>query len=80
MIIARIESFILGNGLKDATKKEAYSKSGADAILIHSKENNPSQIFSFAKKFKKSKYFKPMVAVPSSYSKTYEKDLIKRWI
>ena len=29
------------------------------------------------KKFKKSKYFKPMVAVPSSYSKTYEKDLIK---
>ena len=46
-------------------------------FLIHSKENNPSQIFSFAKKFKKSKYFKPMVAVPSSYSKTYEKDLIK---
>ena len=78
MIIARIESFILGNGLKDALKRaEAYSKSGADAILIHSKENNPSQIFSFAKKFKKSKYFKPMVAVPSSYSKTYEKDLIK---
>ena len=34
MIIARIESFILGNGLKDALKRaEAYSKSGADAIL-----------------------------------------------
>lgn len=78
MIIARIESFILGNGLGDALKRaEAYSKSGADAILIHSKENNPSQIFSFAKKFRKSKYFKPLVAVPSSYSKTYEKDLIK---
>ena len=78
MIIARIESFILGNGLQDALKRaEAYSKAGADAILIHSKEKNPSQIFSFAKKFKKSKYFKPMVAVPSSYSKTYEKDLVK---
>ena len=78
MIIARIESFILGKGVNDALKRaEAYSNAGADAILIHSKENNPSQIFSFSKKFKKSKYFKPLVSVPSSYSKTYEKDLIK---
>ncbi len=77
-IIARIESYILGKNLKDAIKRaEAYSRAGADAILIHSKENNPYQIFEFAKKFIKSKYFKPMVAVPSSYSKTYEKDLIK---
>ena len=78
LIIARIESFILGKNLNDALKRaEAYSKAGADAILIHSKENNPAQIFKFAKKLVKSKYFKPMVAVPSSYSKTYEKDLIK---
>ena len=78
MIIARIESFILGKNVSDALKRaEAYSKAGADAILIHSKENNPKQVFSFAKKFKKSRYSKPMVAVPSSYSKTYEKDLIK---
>lgn len=77
-IIARIESYILGKNLKDALKRaEAYSRAGADAILIHSKENSPNQIFEFAKKFIKSKYFKPMVAVPSSYSKTYEKDLIK---
>ena len=78
LIIARIESFILGKSLSDALKRaEAYSKAGADAILIHSKENNPSQIFSFAKKFIKSEFYKPMVAVPSSYFKTYEKDLIK---
>ncbi len=78
LIIARIESFILGKSLVDALKRaEAYSKAGADAILIHSKNNTPSEVFSFARKFTKSKYFKPMVAVPSSYSKTYEKDLIK---
>ncbi len=78
LIVARIESFILGKGLNDALKRaDSYSKAGADAILIHSKENTPKQIFSFAKEFKKSKYFKPMIAVPSSYSKTYEKDLIK---
>jgi phosphoenolpyruvate phosphomutase len=78
MVIARIESFIVGKGLKDALKRaEIYSKAGADAILIHSKEKTPSEIFSFAKEFKKSKNFIPLVSVPSTYSKVYEKDLIK---
>ncbi len=78
MVIARIESFILGKGLKDALKRaEIYSRAGADAILIHSKEKTTKEIFSFAKEFKKSKYFIPLVSVPSTYSKVYEKDLIK---
>ena len=78
MVIARIESFILGKGLKDALKRaEVYSKAGADAILIHSKEKTPKEIFSFARQFKKSKYYIPLVSVPSTYSKVYEKDLIK---
>ena len=78
MIIARIESFILGKGLKDALKRaEIYSKAGADAILIHSKKKTPKEIFSFAREFRKSKNFKPLVSVPSTYSKVYEKDLIK---
>jgi phosphoenolpyruvate phosphomutase len=78
MVIARIESFILGKNLKDALNRaEIYSKSGADAILIHSKEKTPAEIFSFAKEFKKSKNFIPLVSVPSTYSKVYEKDLIR---
>ena len=78
MVIARIESFIVGKGLNDALKRaEIYSKSGADAILIHSKEKTPKEIFSFARKFKKSRNFVPLVSVPSTYSKVYEKDLIK---
>ena len=78
MIIARIESFILGKGLKDALKRaEKYSKAGADGILIHSKENNPQEIFSFAKIYSKKPYAKPLVCVPSTYSRTREKELIK---
>ena len=78
MVIARIESFILGKGLNDALKRaEIYSKAGADAILIHSKEKTPAEIFLFAKEFKKSKNFIPLVSVPSTYSKVYEKELIK---
>ena len=82
LIIARIESFILGKGLNDVfslflKRAEIYSKAGADGILIHSKEKNPKEIFRFAKKFKKNRYFVPLVSVPSTYSKVYEKDLIK---
>jgi len=78
MVIARIESFILGKGLNDALKRaEVYSKAGADAILIHSKEKTTAEIFSFAKEFKKSENFIPLVSVPSTYSKVYERDLIK---
>ena len=78
LIGARIESFILGKGLNDGLKRaNAYSKAGADLILIHSKAKTPSEIFSFAKIFKKTKYFKPLVSVPSTYSKTNETELIK---
>ena len=74
MIIARIESFILGKGLNDALKRaEKYSKAGADGILIHSKENNLKEIFSFAKIYTKKSYAKPLFCVPSTYSKNKRK-------
>lgn len=78
LIGARIESFILGKGLDDAIKRaKFYSISGADLILIHSKEKNPKEIFAFAKIFKRMSEFKPMVCVPSTYSATKESELIK---
>ena len=78
MVIARIESFILGKGINDALiRAETYAKAGADAILIHSKEKTTKEIFSFARKFKKSNFYLPLVCVPSTYSKVYENDLIK---
>ena len=78
LIGARIESFILGKGLQDGLKRaKAYSAAGADLILIHSKENTPKEIFSFSKVFKKTRYFKPLVSVPSTYSRTTESMLIK---
>jgi len=76
IMIARIESLILGLGLKDALRRaEAYSKAGADMIMIHSKSKSPNEILKFAKQFQKSNYFKPLVAVPSTYSSITEKKL-----
>ena len=69
---------IFSKGVDDAFKRAiSYSKAGADCIFISCKEKNPKEIFEFSKKFQKSDYFKPLVAVPSTYSKTYEKVLIK---
>ena len=76
-VISRIESLILGKSVNDALKRAiAYSKAGTDCIMIHSKEKSPKQIFEFSKKFLKTKFARPLVAVPSTYSKTYEKELI----
>jgi phosphoenolpyruvate phosphomutase len=78
LIGARIESFILGKGLNDGLRRaKAYSKAGADIILIHSKEKTPREIFSFSRIFRKTSEFIPLVAVPSTYSKTNEEMLIK---
>ena len=81
LIVAKIESLILGKSVNDALKRaEVYSQAGADAILINSKEKKPTEVFNFVKKFKNSKYYKPMIAVPSTYSVTKEKDLIREGI
>ena len=56
MVIARIESFIVGKGLKDALKRaEIYSKAGADAILIHSKKKQQMKYSHLRKNFKRVK-------------------------
>ncbi len=69
MIIARIESLILGKPLNDALlRAENYVEAGADGIMIHSKDKNPKEIFKFAEKFRKKFTEVPLVAVPSSYN------------
>ena len=81
MVIARIESFILGNGLEDALMRaEAYLNAGSDGIMIHSKKKNPNEIFEFSKQFKKNFNDVPLVCVPSTYSSIKENELIDNGI
>ncbi len=77
MIISRIESLILGKPVSDALKRaEKYLSAGSDGIMIHSKSNNPKEIFEFSRKFKKLFPNVPLVSVPSSYNKVKENQLI----
>jgi len=76
MIIARIESLILGKGIEDAiSRAKAFIDAGADGIMIHSREKKPDEIFEFCKLYNDFEDRRPLVAVPSSYSQTYESEL-----
>mgnify|MGYP001157427374 FL=1 len=81
MVIARIESLILKTGMKDALNRaKAYIDSGVDGIMIHSKEKTPDEIFEFCEEYKKFGSHKPLIAVPSSYNKTKEHELINHGV
>ena len=56
-MVARIEAFISGLGLDEALHRaHAYSNAGADAILVHSKKNNPEDIVEFMDNYLKNAF------------------------
>jgi len=62
LVIARIESLIAGNTVEDALYRAAlYLEADADAIVIHSRNSNPKEIFDFSKKYHENfgKFKKP---------------------
>jgi len=76
MIIARIESLILEQGMDDAlTRAAAYVKAGADGIMIHSRKKSPDEILEFCDKFRKSDKTTPIVVVPTSFNEITEQEL-----
>ena len=76
MIIARIESLILGKGIKDALERAmAYVKAGADGIMIHSRKKGPDEVFEFCDEFRMRDKETPLVAVPTTYNSVTEDEL-----
>jgi phosphoenolpyruvate phosphomutase len=78
MIMARIEALISGMGMDEAIKRaNAYEKAGADAILIHSKQITPNEIFEFADRWEGKA---PLIVIPTTYYTVKLDDLIKHKI
>lgn len=68
VVVARVEAFITGWGLKEALRRaEAYRQAGADAVLIHSKRPDVSEIEMFMKEWAGRL---PVVIVPTKYYTT----------
>lgn len=76
MIIARIESLILEQGMDDAlARAKAYVEAGADGIMIHSRKKDPAEILEFCDKFRAEDKDTPIVVVPTSFNTITEKEL-----
>lgn len=76
MIIARIESLILEQGMEDAlARANAYAAAGADGIMIHSRKKDPAEIFEFCDTFRKGNKTTPIVVVPTSFNSVTEAEL-----
>lgn len=71
MLIARIESLVLEQGLSDAlARAEAYLAAGAEAILIHSRAPGPEEVFGFARALRATGEGAPILVVPTTYAGT----------
>lgn len=76
MMIARIESLILDQGMEDALARAfAYVNAGADGIMIHSRKKDPTEIFTFCDAFRKEDQTTPIVVVPTSFNSVTEEEL-----
>ena len=76
MIIARIESLILGVGMNDAIKRaKAYLEAGADGIMIHSRQKDGKEILDFCKLYNQFENRKALMVVPTNYPSLSEDDL-----
>ena len=81
MICARIESLILERGIKDALDRAfAFVEAGADAIMIHSRKKDPSEIFEFVEKFRNKDASTPIVVVPTSFNSVTEQEFKDRGV
>ncbi len=66
MIIARIESLVLGAGMGDALERaRAYVAAGADGIMIHTNCPEPEEVIEFAAQFRALHPGIPLVCVPT---------------
>ena len=75
-IIARVESMILGKSVEDALERaQIYIEAGADCVMPHHKDRDPSKLFAFAEGFRALGSPVPLVAVPSAYSQVTEEEL-----
>ena len=75
MIIARTEALIAELGMKEAVQRaNAYEKAGADAILIHSKQNTADEVIQFSELWNGNI---PLIVVPTTYPTVSIEELIK---
>jgi phosphoenolpyruvate phosphomutase len=68
VVVARVEALIAGLGMDEALRRaDAYRRAGADAVLIHSRRSDASEVLAFAREWAGRT---PLLIVPTTYSAT----------
>lgn len=76
VVVARLEALILGRGQQEALRRaEVYEAAGADALLIHSKQRDPGEVFAFREAYTGGL---PVIVVPTTYSQVTAEELEQR--
>ena len=76
MVIARIESLVLGEGVDHAfDRAKRYLAAGADGIMIHCRDREPVELFEFCKRYNALDNRRPLVVVPSAFPQYTEREL-----
>ena len=67
--------------MEDALERAfAFAGAGADAIMIHSRKKDPSEIFEFVEKFREQDKVTPIVVVPTSFNTVTEEEFKERGV
>ena len=78
LVFARCESLILDKGMADAVHRcRKYLESGADGIMIHSRNEDGAEILEFCEHYKDFGAGKPLIVVPSSFDRITETEFEK---
>ncbi len=76
MIIARIESLILKQGVDDAlARAKTYIRAGADGVMIHSRDRDTTELYEFCDRYNRFTEKVPLVIVPSAFGHVRESEL-----
>ena len=81
MLISRIESLILEEGMESALDRaKAYIDAGSDVIMIHSRRKEPGEIFEFCDRYHNLNKVVPLKVVPSSFNSVTEEEWLNRGV
>ncbi|ANP53481.1 phosphoenolpyruvate phosphomutase [Streptomyces griseochromogenes] len=76
VVVARLEALISGLGMDEALRRaEVYERAGADALLIHSKRDDPDEVFAFREAYDGDL---PVIVVPTTYNSVTADELQSR--
>jgi phosphoenolpyruvate phosphomutase len=75
-VIARTEALIAGWGLDEAVARtDAYASAGADAVLVHSKEQTFAELQCFVERWRGRGHTCPLVCVPTTFPSVTPEEL-----